>query len=99
MERSEAERKLCEGIDGLLEEAEGMDRTGMSYEERIDLLQGNVNFRKQLAGLVRDMVEARKVSEQILAQRLREVRYEFVTTIGSDGLEYRVGKAMPPCGP
>ncbi|MEM3227688.1 MAG: hypothetical protein QXR58_02355 [Candidatus Micrarchaeaceae archaeon] len=83
MEKSEAERKLEEGIDCLLQASEGVSTEGMSEEELFLRKLSDLKFRKQLMKAVSSIIESRRVSE-LMAESLYGVEYRLSGKISSD---------------
>ena len=94
MEYSEADRKLSEGIDILLARSEGVDLGELSEEELTLLEVKNMNFRKRLIKHIKEMVEARKVSE-MMQESLFEVEYRVSGTIGSEEFAISLERLLP----
>jgi|GEM_PF-3184590 len=81
--KCEAERKLEEGIEDLLNESEGVNRNEMSEEELALQELKDLKFRKQLAKYVVSLIESRRVSE-MMADALYDVEYRLSGRISSD---------------
>ena len=94
MEYSEADRKLSEGIDILLAKSEGASLKELSEEEITLLEVRNMKFRKGLIRHIRDIVEARKVSE-MMADSLFDVEYRISGKIGNEEFTMALERLLP----
>ncbi len=94
MEYSEADRKLSEGIDILLARCEGVDLKKLSEEELTLLEMKNMEFRRHLIKHIKDMVEARKVSE-MMQESLFDVKYRVSGAVGSEEFTTSLERLLP----
>ena len=94
MEYSEADKKLSEGIDILLARCEGVDLKKLSEEELTLLEVKNMKFRRHLIKHIKDLVEARKVSE-MMQESLFEVEYRISGTVGSEEFTISLERLLP----
>ena len=85
-----SERELERGIDSMMEEIDGMYRADLKDEERLDSKMGDISLRDELIGHIREVVRCRKISERMMAEQSKDVRYTMSIEVSRNGMSYSV---------
>ena len=62
----------------------------LTEEAKIDSKMSDIKLRDELIGQIKETIRCKKISERLLAEESKEMRYLMQVRIGGEGIEYAI---------
>jgi hypothetical protein len=90
MERRICERKLKGCIDSMVDEMNAIYCADLTEEAKIDSKMGDIKLREELICQMKEVIRCKKISERLMAEESKEIKYLMQVRIGGEGITYNI---------
>src|SRR5580700_3850815 len=88
--RRKSERELESCIDSMVVEMNVIYCADLTEEAKIDSKMSDIRLRDELICQIKEVIRCKKISERLMAEGSKEMRYQMQVRIGKEGITYNI---------